>query len=115
SYYFIDPQNTFRRRVLANRIFFDKGELYNRHDHNLTLSHLVNLNAFKFVTNNFEPNPDKETTLAVYYYLTPLQKRTLRFEILAKTASVYNGSEATVTWILSNAFRAAATPSINAF
>ena len=115
SYYFIDPQNTFRKRVLANRIFFEKGELYNRHDHNLTLSHLVNLNAFKFVKNNFEPNPDQENTLDVYYYLTPLQKRTLRFEILAKTASVYNGSEANVTCTLRNAFRGAETLSINVF
>lgn len=115
SYYFIDPKNTFRKRVLANRIFFEKGELYNRHDHNLTLSHLVNLNAFKFVKNNFEPSPDKENTLDVYYYLTPLQKKTLRFEILAKTASVYNGTEANATWTLRNAFRGAETLSINVF
>lgn len=115
SYYFIDPQNTFRKRVLANHIFFEKGELYNRNDHNLTLSHLVNLNMFKFVKNNFEPSPDQENTLDVYYYLTPLQKKTLRFEILAKTASVYNGTEANATWTLRNAFRGAETLSINVF
>lgn len=115
SYYFIDPENTFRKRVLANHIFFEKGELYNRNDHNLTLSHLVNLNAFKFVKNNFEPSPDEENTLDVYYYLTPLQKKTLRFEILAKTASVYNGTEANATWTLRNAFRGAETLSINIF
>jgi hypothetical protein len=45
SYYFIDPQNTFRKKVLANHIFFKKGDFYNRNYHNRTLSHLVNLNA----------------------------------------------------------------------
>lgn len=115
SYYFVDPQNTFRKKVLANHIFFYKDQLYNRHDHNLTLSHLVNLNAFKFVKNNFEPSPGKANTLDVYYYLTPLQKRSLRFEILGKTASVYNGSEASATWTLRNAFKGAETVTINVF
>jgi outer membrane protein assembly factor BamA len=115
SYYFIDPQNTFRKKVLANHIFFKKGDFYNRNYHNRTLSHLVNLNAFKFVKNNFEPNPDEENTLDVYYYLTPLQKKSLRFEILGKTASVYNGSEANATWTLRNAFRGAETVTVNVF
>jgi outer membrane protein assembly factor BamA len=100
---------------LANHIFFKKGDFYNRNYHNRTLSHLVNLNAFKFVKNNFEPNPDEENTLDVYYYLTPLQKKSLRFEILGKTASVYNGSEANATWTLRNAFRGAETVTVNVF
>ncbi|NGM62977.1 BamA/TamA family outer membrane protein [Sphingobacterium sp. SGG-5] len=115
NYYFIDPQNTFRKKVLANHIFFEKDQLYNRHDHNLTISHLVNLNTFKFVKNNFEPNPNKENTLDVYYYLTPMPKKSLRFEILGKTATVYNGSEANVTWTLRNAFRGAETVTLNVF
>jgi len=115
NYYFIDPQNTFRKKVLANHIFFEKNQLYNRHDHNLTISHLVNLNAFKFVKNNFEPSSNEENALDVYYYLTPLPKKSLRFEILGKTASVYNGSEANVTWTLRNAFRGAETVTLNVF
>ena len=113
--HFIDPQNTFRKKVLANHIFFEKGELYNRYDHNQTINHLVNLNTFKFVKNNFENSPDSANTLDVYYYLTPLPKRSLRFEILAKTATVYNGSEANVTWSLRNAFKGAETVTLNVF
>lgn len=113
--YFVDPQNTFRKKVLANHIFFERGELYNRHDHNQTINHLVNLNTFKFVKNNFENNPDSANTLDVYYYLTPLPKKSLRFEILAKTATVYNGSEANVTWTLRNAFKGAETVTLNVF
>lgn len=113
--YFIDPKNTFRKKVLANHIFFEKGELYNRHDHNQTINHLVNLNTFKFVKNNFENSTDSANTLDVYYYLTPLPKRSLRFEALAKTATVYNGTEANVTWTLRNAFKGAETVTLNVF
>lgn len=115
NYYFIDRQNTFRKKVIANHIFFKRGQLYNRGDHNRTINHLVNLNAFKFVKNSFEPSPDEPNTLDVYYHLTPLPKKSLRLELLAKTASVYNGSEANVTWSLRNAFRGAETVTLNVF
>lgn len=113
--YIIDPQNTIRKKVLANHIFFNPGQLYNRYDHNQTINHLVNLNMFKFVKNNFENNPDSTNVLDVYYYLTPMAKKSLRFEVLAKTASVYNGSEANVTWTLRNAFKGAETFTVNVF
>lgn len=113
--YIIDPKNTIRDKVLANHIFFDRGQLYNRFDHNMTINQLVNLNMFKFVKNSFENNPDSSNVLDVYYYLTPMPKKSLRFEILAKTANVYNGSEANVTWTLRNAFKGAETFTANVF
>ena len=113
--YIIDPKNIIRKKVLANHIFFKPGQLYNRYDHNQTISQLVNLNMFKFVKNNFEPNPDSSNVLDVYYYLTPMPKKTLRFEVLAKTAEVYNGTEANVTWSLRNAFKGAETLTLNLF
>ncbi|MBE8714551.1 BamA/TamA family outer membrane protein [Sphingobacterium hungaricum] len=113
--YIIDPENTFRKKVIKNHIFFQRGELYNRHDHNLTINHLVNLNAFKFVKNTFEDNPDSTNTMDIYYYLTPLQKKNLRFEVIGKTASVYNGTEATVNWQLRNAFKGAETFTVSVF
>src|SRR5690606_29160288 len=63
NYYIVDRENTYRKKVLANHIFFKRGDLYNRHNHNMTISHLVNLNAFKFVKNNFVDNPDSANTL----------------------------------------------------
>ncbi|WP_241788567.1 translocation and assembly module lipoprotein TamL [Sphingobacterium rhinopitheci] len=115
NFYIIDPKNIIRKKVLANHIFFDRGQLYNRYDHNQTINHLVNLNMFKFVKNNFENNPDSTNVLDVYYYLTPMAKKSLRFEVLAKTANVYNGSEANVTWTLRNAFKGAETFTANVF
>lgn len=113
--YIIDPKNIIRDKVIANHIFFNRGQLYNRYDHNMTINQLVNLNMFKFVKNNFENNPDSTNVLDTYYYLTPMAKRSLRFEILAKTANVYNGSEANVTWTLRNAFKGAETFTANVF
>lgn len=103
--YIIDRQNTYRNKVLANHIFFEKGELYNRTDHNRTISHLVNLNAFRFVKNDFVDNPDSTNTLDVYYFLTPMQRKSIRIELLAKAANVYNGTEANFNWTLRNAFK----------
>lgn len=113
--YIIDPKHTIRKKVIANQIFFNRGQLYNRYDHNLTINHLVSLNMFKFVKNSFENNPDSTNVLDVYYYLTPMDKKSLRFEILAKTANVYNGSEANVTWTLRNAFKGAELFTFNVF
>ena len=115
NYYIIDRENKYRKKVLANHIFFHKGELYNRHDHNLTISHLVNLNDFKFVKNTFVDNPDSANTLDVYYHLTPMQRKSIRFEILGKTASVYNGTEANVSWTLRNAFKGFESLTVNVF
>lgn len=113
--YIIDRENTYRKKVLANHIFFNEGDTYNRTNHNLTISHLVNLNAFKFVKNNFIDNPDSANTMDVYYYLTPMPKRSLRFEVLAKTASIYNGTEANVNWTVRNAFKGFETLNLTVF
>ncbi len=115
NYYFIDRQNIFRPKVITNHIFFKRGDIYNRPSHNKSLNHLVNLNSFKFVKNNFVDAKDKPNALDVYYYLTPLPKKSLRIEVLGKTASVYNGSEVSANWQLRNAFRGAEMLNINVF
>lgn len=115
QYYIIDPNDTYRKKVLANHVFFNTGELYNRWDHNMTISHLVNLNAFKFVKNTFVDSPDSANTMDVYYHLTPMQRKSIRFEVLGKTASVYNGTEANANWTLRNAFKGFETLSVTVF
>ncbi|WP_294182984.1 BamA/TamA family outer membrane protein [uncultured Sphingobacterium sp.] len=115
SYYFIDPNHTFRKPVIANHIFFKEGDLYNRDSHNRTISHLVNLNSWKFVKNNFVDSKEVPNALDVYYYLTPLPKKSIRVELLGKMASVYNGTEVNVNWTLRNAFKGAEKLNINVF
>jgi len=107
GFYVVDPDHTFRKFALARSMFFKKGALYNRTRHNLAISQLVGLGTFKFVKNNFVLVDSSENLLDVYYYLTPLPKKALRLELLGKTASVYNGSEANLSWSHRNAFKSA--------
>ncbi len=105
KFYIIDPQNKYRKKVLANHLFLEPEQMYNRWNHNMTINHLVNLNTFKFVKNEFVDSPDSTDHLDVYYYLTPMEKKSIRLELVGKTAAVYNGTEVTANWTLKNAFK----------
>lgn len=106
GYYIIDPDRTFRNFALAKTMFFKPGDIYNRRAHNMTISQLVGLGTFKFVKNNFVPTRDPDDhKLDVYYYLTPQQKKGMRLELIGKTASVYNGAQANLSWRHRNAFK----------
>lgn len=112
----IDPDHTFRPIIYDRTMFFHQGDIYSRREHNLTLNRLVNLGTFKFVKNEFRPSDSLDNFLDAYYYLTPLPKKSVRFEILAKTNSAnYNGTEASVNWSNRNAFRGAELLTVSVF
>lgn len=105
-FYFVDPNRTFRAFSIARSMFFRKGQLYTRHNHNRTLNNLVGMNTFSFVRNDFvEVDSAGVKKLDVYYYLTPMPKQGLRLELLGKTAEVYNGFEINTNWTRRNFFR----------
>lgn len=115
GYYVIDRKNTFRPQVFQQMMLFNTGELYNRTEHNQTLNRLTNLGALKFVKNRFETVVDS-FKLNTYYYLTPLPKKSLSFEIGGLTKSNNaTGSEVTLRWKNRNAFRGAEQLSFNAY
>jgi len=107
GYYVIDPRKLYKPRVFEQAMQFDPGDVYNRTDHNQTISRLVNLNLFKFVKNRFEPVPGIDTPkLNAYYYLTPFPKKALRGEVNANTKSNnLTGSSITVGWRNRNTLR----------
>jgi len=112
----IDPEHTFRPIIYDRTLFFHKGDIYSRRDHNLSLNRLVNLGTFKFVKNEFRPSDSLSSALDVYYYFTPQTRKSIRVEVLAKTNSAnYNGSELNVNWSNRNTFRAAELLTISAF
>jgi len=118
GYYIIDPQNKFKPKLFPEIMRFDSGDVYNRNDHNLTLSRLINLNVFKFVKNRFEvTGPDNTDTgrLNTYYYLTPQEKKSLRAELSGNTKSNnYVGSDITLSFKNRNTFRGAEELDIHA-
>ena len=112
----IDTEKLFKPRVFDRVLYFKKGDVYNRTNHNLSLNRLVNLGTFKFVKNQFKVADTVGNYLNAYYYLTPLDRKSIRVEILAKTNSAnYTGTEVNVNWSNRNTFRGAELLTISAF
>lgn len=111
GYYIIDSTNKFRKKLFPPVMRFDSGDIYNRRDHNLTLSRLINLDVFKYVKNKFEDSPNSYADtgrLNAYYYLTPKPKKSLKIELSGNTKSNnFVGTVLTVTFRNRNTFRAA--------
>lgn len=106
--YVIDPEQKFKPKIFDRALYFKKGDLYNRADHNLTLNRLINLGVFKFVKNEFVISDSLNHKFDTYYLLTPRQIQTLRLEALGRTNSAnYAGSELNLNWTHRNLFRGA--------
>ncbi len=114
----VDPQKRFKPGLFPRILRFDSGDVYNRKDHNLTLSRLINLDVFKFVKNRFELSSDSQADtgrLNTYYYFTPLRRKSLRAEISGNTRSDNNtGSNITFSWLNRNFLKGAEHLTIHA-
>ena len=106
--YVIDPEQKFKPKIFDRALYFKKGDIYNRADHNLTLNRLINLGVFKFVKNEFVISDSLNHKFDTYYLLTPRQIQSLRLEALGRTNSAnYAGSELNLNWTHRNLFRGA--------
>lgn len=116
GYYVVDKRKTYKPQMFAQSMQFNPGDVYNRKDHNQSISRLVTLGVFKFVKNRFEPVEDPDSAkLDVYYYLTSLPKKSLRADINANTKSNnLTGSGITIGWRNRNTFRGGELLSVNA-
>ncbi|OCB78778.1 BamA/TamA family outer membrane protein [Flavobacterium crassostreae] len=112
----IGSKNQFKPRIFDRALYFHKGDLYNRTNHNLSLNRLVNLGTFKFVKNQFKVADTTANFLDVYYYLTPLPKKSIQAVISAKTNSAnYTGTELNINWSNRNLFKGAELLNLSAF
>lgn len=106
--YVIDPQHKFKPKIFDRALYFKKGDLYNRSNHNLTLNRLISLGVFKFVKNEFIVSDSLHHKFDAYYLLTPRQIQSLRLEALGRTNSAnYAGSELNLNWTHRNFFKGA--------
>ena len=105
----IDSRKTFKPQVFDRMIFFKKGELYNRTDHNLSLNRLVNLGMFKYVKADFLPlDSFKNNELDLNIYLTPLKRNSLSLQAtLTNKSNNFVGSELRVNQLFRNVFKGA--------
>lgn len=104
-----DDRNTFKPRLFDRLVFFKKGEVYNRKDHNQSLNRMVNIGAFQDVRAEFLPlDSFKNNELDLNIYLTPLKKNSLSFSVTGTSKSNnFVGSEVKVTQTTRNLFRGA--------
>ncbi|NII85442.1 BamA/TamA family outer membrane protein [Pedobacter sp. SG908] len=102
-----DDRNTFKPRLFDRLVFFQKGEPYNRKDHNQSLNRMVNVGAFQDVRAEFLPvDSFKNNQLDLNIYLTPLKKNSLTFSVTGTSKSNnFVGSEVKVTQTTRNLFR----------
>ena len=108
EYYIIDPKKRFKPQIFDRALYFKRGDVYNRTDHNLTLNRLITLGTFKFVKNQFVLKDSTNHTFNVMYMLTPNQFKSLRLEVLGKTNSAsYVGSELNFNWSHKNFLKGA--------
>jgi len=104
-----DDRNTFKPRLFDRLVFFQKGEPYNRKDHNQSLNRMVNIGAFRDVRAEFLPvDSFRNNQLDLNIYLTPLKKNSLSFSVTGTSKSNnFVGSEVKVTQTTRNLFRGA--------
>ncbi|MGO4709853.1 BamA/TamA family outer membrane protein [Chryseobacterium sp. 2TAF14] len=106
--YVVDPDKKFKPRIFDRALYFKKGDIYNRKDHNLSLNRLISLGVFKFVKNEFVVSDSLNHKFDSYYVLTPRELQSLRLEALGRTNSAnYAGSELNLNWTQRNFFRGA--------
>lgn len=114
--YIIDPEKKFKPKIFDRAMYFQKGDLYNRADHNLTLNRLISLGVFKFVKNEFSISDSLQQKFDAYYLLTPRAFQTLRLETTGRSNSAdYVGSEVNLNWTHRNLFRGAEHLKVSAF
>lgn len=108
GYYLVDKQHFYKPKLFLQSMAFNSGDVYNRTDHNASISRLISMNIFKFVKNRFEVVPNSDSAqLNTYYYLTRLPKKSLRIEVNGSTKSDnVTGSNISVSWLNRNTLRA---------
>lgn len=114
GYTIIDPHKKFNPKVFSRTLVFKSGDLYNRTDHNLSLNRLITLGVYKFVKVRFEPG-DSVQTLNAFYYLTPTNKKSIRFEVSAlQKSNNATGTQVSINWRNRNLLRGAELLTVSA-
>ena len=117
SFYVVDTYKKFHPRMFKRNLRFHPGDLYNRNDHNLTLSRLVSLGVYKYVKARFEEvDTVYDRRLNTFYYLSPGNKYSAKAQVSALTKSNNStGTDFTVSLKNRNTFRSAEQLSLSGF
>jgi len=107
-YNVVGGRKTVRPFVFKNTVLLHPGDIYNRTEHNNSLSRFIELGPFTYVKNRFEDVTPDSAFLDVYYYLTQAKRKSLTAEILARqTSANYDGTQLDLTFRNKNTFKGA--------
>lgn len=81
SVYYISSKHLFRPEVIVDNIYFDKGEVYDSRDYNITIRRMMGLGVFKYANIKFEQDTTRPGWLNGNIYLTTIPKYSLRGEV----------------------------------
>ncbi|GAB4021086.1 BamA/TamA family outer membrane protein [Spirosoma koreense] len=111
----VDSTHMFNPKLFRDIVTVRPGSRYNSRMQDLTLSRFINVGAFKFVRNRFEPDQQGDSAvLDVHYYLTPYPEKSIRIEPdFTSRSNNFNGTQMTLSWRNRNALRRAELLTIN--
>ncbi len=108
--YIRDTVHYLNAATLLRGVTYRPGSLYSIKKQNRTLNRFINTGVFKFVKNRYQGDGDTLNPhfLDVYYYLTPLKRKSIQAEIgtFSKSNS-FTGAQGSVTWRNRNLFKGA--------
>ncbi|UHG92614.1 BamA/TamA family outer membrane protein [Spirosoma oryzicola] len=115
-FHIVDSTRRFDDRLFRDIVAVKPGRKYSSRVQDLTLSRFINLGAFKFVRNRFEPDQQGDSAvLDVHYYLTPYPTKSMRLELDGTSRSNnFNGTQVIASWRNRNYFRRAELLTLNA-
>lgn len=116
TYNVIQKRFTIKPFVFKNTVQLQPGNVYNRTDHNKSLSKFINLGPFKYVKNRFEDVSTDSPKLDAYYFLTQFPKKSLSVDVLGRTTSAnYNGAQLNLNFRNRNTFKGAELLTVTLF
>ncbi|MGI4728272.1 MAG: BamA/TamA family outer membrane protein [Janthinobacterium lividum] len=116
TYNVIQKRFTIKPFVFKSTVQLQPGNVYNRTDHNKSLSKFINLGPFKYVKNRFEDVSTDSSKLDAYYFLTQFPKKSLSVDVLGRTTSAnYNGAQLNLNFRNRNTFKGAELLTVTLF
>lgn len=110
GYYFVENVNNFSHKVLSRYIRLKEGAIYKKKDHDLTISRLMGMGVFKFVSIRFNDtlNADSSALLDARINLTQVLPMTLKMDVdIGTKSNNYTGPSVTASYKNRNLWRGA--------
>ncbi|TWJ04646.1 outer membrane protein assembly factor BamA [Mucilaginibacter frigoritolerans] len=115
-YNVIDPKNEYKPYTFENTVLLHPNDIYNRTQHNNSLSRFIELGPFKFVKNRFEDVTPDSAKLDIYYFLTQQKKKSLQVDLVGRqTSANYEGAQINLSFKNRNLFKGAELLTVTLF